>query len=607
MISVGVGGATAIFQELQETIESDLARSEALALPIVLLLLIAVFGGVIAGVLPLGVGIVAVLGTLGILRLTVEFTEVSIFALNLTTALGLGIAIDYSLFIVSRFREELRALGVAQGQKPERSQVHAAVVRAVDTSGRTVLFSAASVAISLAALLVFPLPFLWSFAYAGIGVVLFSALGSVVMLPALLAVMGGRIDHWSLRRRREPKPTSEGFWHRVAVAVMRRPVPVALSVTAFLLVLGWPFLSAHFGSVDDRVLPVEAASRQVSDDLRENFASREATSMTVVVSDYEELDAPDLARYAAALSAVDSVARVDGAAGSYANGAFVFPAAPGATERFASSEATWLSLVPSVEPVSREGEQLVRDVRALPTPETLGDVLVGGAAAQDVDARDAVFSRVPLAAGLIALVTFVVLFLMFGSLLVPAKAVILNLLSLTATFGAMVWIFQQGHLSGVFDFTATGNIDVTTPILMFCIAFGLSMDYEVFLLSRIKEEHDLGLLQGETDLVALNERAVARGLERTGRIVTAAAALLAVVFIAFAFSDIIFIKMLGVGMALAVLMDATLVRGALVPAFMKLAGRANWWAPAPLRRIHERFGIHELPPGEQREEEVLVP
>ena len=368
VISVGVGGATAVFQELQETIESDLARSEALALPIVLLLLIAVFGGVIAGVLPLGVGIVAVLGTLGILRLTVEFTEVSIFALNLTTALGLGIAIDYSLFIVSRFREELRALGVAQGQKPERSQVHAAVVRAVDTAGRTVLFSAASVAISLAALLVFPLPFLWSFAYAGIGVVLFAALGTVVMLPALLAVMGGRIDHWSLRRGREPKPTSEGFWHRVAMAVMRRPVPVALSVTAFLLVLGWPFLSAHFGTVDDRVLPVEAASRQVSDDLRENFSSREATSLTVVVSDYEEADAPDLARHAAALSAVDGVARVDGAAGSYANGAFVFPAAPGAAERFASPEATWLSVVPSVEPVSRAGEQLVRDLRALPTP-----------------------------------------------------------------------------------------------------------------------------------------------------------------------------------------------------------------------------------------------
>ena len=282
------------------------------------------------------------------------------------------------------------------------------------------------------------------------------------------------------------------------------------------------------------------------------------------------------------------VTRVDALTGSYSDGRQVAPAGP-TSRRFASPQATWLSVVPSVEPLSSQGETLVRNLRAAPAPF---GVLVGGSAGQLVDSKAGIFGRMPLAAGLIGLVTFVVLFLMSGSLLVPAKAVVLNVLSLSATFGAMVWIFQEGHLSGALGFTPTGMIDTTTPILMFCVAFGLSMDYEVFLLSRIKEEYDR---TGD------NTASVAIGLERTGRIVTAAAGLLAVVFVAFATSQITFIKLLGVGLALAVLMDATLIRGTLVPAFMRLAGRANWWAPRWLRRFHDRFGFSdaETPPAER--------
>jgi RND superfamily putative drug exporter len=363
---------------------------------------------------------------------------------------------------------------------------------------------------------------------------------------------------------------------------MKRPVSVAGVVVAALVFLGLPFLGVSFGLPDDRVLPADAEAREVSSVLREEFESNEADAFGLAVPRGAADDA-DVAGYAAALSAVDGVARVDARTGSYIAGSVV--AGPSAaSHRFPPGDATWISIVPAVEPVSEDGEALVEAVRALHAP--FDDVLVGGAAAQLVDSKDAIFSRVPIAAGLIALSTFVLLFLMFGSLLVPVKAIVLNLLSLTATFGAMVWVFQDGHGAGLLDFTATGTLDTTTPILMFCIAFGLSMDYEVFLLSRIKEEHDR---TGD------NTHSVAVGLERTGRIVTAAAALLSVTFLAFATSDISFIKLFGLGLALAVVMDATVVRATLVPAFMRLAGEANWWAPRGMRRIHARFGLSETP------------
>jgi len=366
---------------------------------------------------------------------------------------------------------------------------------------------------------------------------------------------------------------------------MRRPLPIAAAIVALLLFLGGPFLRVNFGLPDDRVLPATASSRVVQDQIRTQFSSREINAMPVVAPNVSDPAAKsgDIAAYAERLSTVHGVARVDAVTGSYADGRQVLGPNP-TSVRFRSATGTWLSVVPNVEPLSDAGETLVRDLRATPAPF---HVLVGGDAAQLVDSKHGLFGMLPLALGLIALVTFVVLFLMTGSVVLPAKAIVMNLLSLTATFGAMVWIFQEGHLSGLLNFTPTGLIDTTTPITMFCIAFGLSMDYEVFLLSRIREEY---LRSGD------NTRAVALGLERTGGLVTAAAGLLAVVFIAFATSQITFIKLLGVGLALAVVMDATLIRGTLVPAFMRLAGEWNWWAPRWLRKVHDRIGFSEAPP-----------
>jgi RND superfamily putative drug exporter len=572
--TVGVGGFAETFRQVGETIEQDLTRAELIALPITLILLLFVFRSLVAALLPLLIGALSVVGTLAVLRLVASVTEVSIFALNLTTALGLGLAIDYSLFIVSRYREELHA-----GHEP-----FVAVTRTVRTAGRTIAFSALTVAVSLSALLIFPLSFLRSFAYAGVAVAVLAGLCAVVVLPALLAVLGHRIDALALRRN-APKPVEDGFWYRSARRVMGRPIPVIGLVVTLLLVLGAPFLNLSLGSPDDRVLYSGASSRQVNEVLRDEFASAEAFATTVVAPDIsaagtgsEQTDAID--GYAAGLSLVEGVARVDAVTGVFLDGQKV-EVDDALTDRFADDTGTWLSVVPDIEPISAEAERMVADLRAVDAPFP---VSVGGASAELVDSKAALLDRVPHALGLIAVATFALLFMMFGSVVVPAKALVLNVLSLTATFGAMVWIFQEGHLSGVLDFTATGFLDATTPILMFCLAFGLSMDYEVFLLSRIKEEHDAG---------RDNTTSVAVGLERTGRIVTSAAALIAVVFIAFATSRVSFIKLTGVGLALAVLMDAFVIRGTLVPAFMRLAGENNWWAPRPLRRLHDRFGFSE--------------
>jgi len=569
LLRVQVSGLGAVFEQVGTTIEKDLAKAESIAFPITALALVIVFGSVVAAGLPLGVGVLSIFSTFAVLHLVALLTDVSIFSINLATAMGLGLAIDYSLFIVTRFREE-----TSKGFDTDE-----AVVRSMLTAGRTVLFSALTVAASLAALLVFPLYFLRSFAYAGVAVVASAAVGAVVVLPASLAALGKNVDRFRLFKR-ELKPVGEGMWHRLAVSVMRRPLPIALAVGALLLVLGAPFLGVRFGLPDDRVLPKDASTRQASELLRTEFSSRESSALPVVAPAGK---APDLDAYAATLSGFSGVARVDGPGGSYLGGQLVLPAGDNPLyARFVGPKGgAYLSVVPSVEPLSAAGEGLVATIRSAPAPV---EVMVGGQSAQLVDSKASLVSRLPLALGIIAVVTFVVLFLMFGSLLVPAKAVVLNLLSLTATFGAMVWVFQEGHGAGLLDFTATGTLDMTTPILMFCVAFGLSMDYEVFLLSRIKEEHDHG-----RDTVG----SVAMGLERTGRLVTAAAALLAIVFIAFATSGITFIKLFGLGLAMAVLMDATLIRGLLVPAFMRLAGEANWWAPAPLRRLHERFGLSE--------------
>ncbi|MDQ3952972.1 MAG: MMPL family transporter [Actinomycetota bacterium] len=570
-VEVSVSGFSEIYRQVTDQVEEDLVRAEMIAIPILLVLLLFVFRSPIAASLPLGVGLVAVVGTLLVLRVLAAMTEVSIFALNLTTGMGLGLGIDYSLFVVSRFREELAA-GEA---------VPDAVTTTVATAGRTVLFSAIAVAASLSALLLFPIVFLRSFAYAGIPVVALAATGAIVTLPALLALLGERIDKWSVRRA--PEADATGAWYRVAQRVMRRPVPVAIAGTLLLLVLGAPFLDVKLGLPDDRVLPPGAPGRAVTDELRRDFSGNEAAAILVLANGVDpRASSENVARFARRLSDLDGIARVDSAAGSYVDGGLLFRSGRLA-QRFAADDATYFSAVldSAVEAQSLEAEEVVHEMRALDAPFRFE---VAGPSADLVDGKRSAFARIPYAVLWIALVTFVTLFLLFGSILVPLKAVVLNLLSLTATFGAMVWVFQEGNLSGILNFTPTGTIVLSNIILMFCIAFGLSMDYEVFLLSRVKEEYDA---TGDNDL------AVARGLDRTGRIVTAAAALIAVVFVAMISSGISFIKMFGLGLALAVVMDATLVRGALVPAFMKLMGPANWWAPAPLRRLHDRFGIRE--------------
>jgi RND superfamily putative drug exporter len=565
-LDVAVGGEGPLFAEVNETVERDLVTAETIAFPVTLVLLIVVFGSVVSALLPLGVGVFAIVGTFLVLDLLARATEVSIFSLNLTTALGLGLAIDYALFVVSRFREEL-AGGVEVGE---------AVKRTVATAGRTVLFSAGTVMLSLAAMLVFPLAFLRSFGYAGIAVVALAAVGAVVVLPALLAVLGPRVER--LRVRRIRPAGSGGAWHRMAMTVMKRPLPIATAAIALLVFLGLPFLGVEFGRADDRVLPPGSEARVVGDLLREEFTGFDSSPIDVVALDLLDTEAIDA--LASELSALDGVARVDAQTGTYLGGSAVLPPGP-AHLRFSSATGTYLQVVPAIDPGSREAEELVLTIRELDAPV---DLALTGQTAFLVDSKQAIFGDLPLALSLIGAVTFVLLFLMFGSVLVPAKAVVLNLLSLTATLGSMVWIFQEGHLSGVLNFTPAGHLDLTMPVLMFVIAFGLSMDYEVFLLSRIKEEYDR---TGE------NVGSVAAGLERTGRVVTSAALLIAVVMVAFAASGVTMMKMFGIGMTLAVLVDAFVVRSTLVPAFMRLAGRANWWAPAFLRRLHRRFGFTE--------------
>jgi RND superfamily putative drug exporter len=587
VLRVEVGGFAQVFHEVGTTIEDDLIRAEMIALPITLVLLVVIFGSVVSAALPLIIGVLSVVGTFLVLRVLTGFTDVSIYSLNLTTAMGLGLAIDYSLFVVARFREELRS-----GHEPR-----AAVTRTVRTAGRTVAFSALTVAASLCATLVFPFTFLRSFAYAGVAVALLAGLFSLIVLPAILMLLGHRVNALTLWKR-SVAPPDEGIWHRVALFVMRRPIPVATVVIALLLVMGAPFLGLKLTLPDDRVLPESATSREVHDVIRDEFSSTEAGALSLVPADAGDPDATPVNdrmvdSYAISLSRLDGVSRVDAVTGSYCGRSMAdelgcspgqIVLGPETSDRYAgfrSDTSTYLSVVPAVEPSSDAGQQLVEDVRDTPAPFP---VLVDGQSAELLDTNDALFSRLPLALGVIAVVTAVLLFMMFGSVVIPAKAIVLNLLSLSATFGAMVWIFQDGHLSGVLDFTATGALAAAMPILMFCVAFGLSMDYEVFLLSRIKEEHDNG---------ADNRRAVAVGLERTGRIVTAAAVLIAVVFLSFATGGVSFIKMFGIGLTLAVLLDAFVIRGTLVPAFMRLAGEWNWWAPGPLRRFHDRWGISE--------------
>ncbi|MFE4538159.1 MMPL family transporter [Streptomyces scopuliridis] len=564
-LEVSLGGPVAVQHEMQEIIQEDLLRAELIALPVTLVLLVMVFGSAVAALLPLGLGIVAILGTNAVLRGITELTDVSVFAQNLTTALGLGLAVDYALFIVRRFREELA----------EGAEVRDAVGVTLRTAGRTVLFSALTVAVSLAAMLVFPQYFLRSFAYAGIAVVLLAAAAALILLPAALMLLGHRVNALDLRvllrRRRRKSGTRDGSgaagesaepgagWGRTAALVMRRAPVFALATAAGLIVLGLPFLGATFGTADYRQLPSNADSRVVQEEIRDGFPGSPSGSLEIFVG-----SAGTPAEYADYRSRIEALPGTLGVDGPVTEG-----------------EHGYFTVRAEGEAVGQEAQQLVRDIRAVPAAF---DTSVTGTAAVLVDSKEAIADRLPWAVAIIVVVTLLLVFLLTGSVLIPVQAVVLNALSLTAMFGAVVWVFQDGNLSGLLGFTATGDIETTLPVLMFCVAFGLSMDYGVFLLSRIKEEYDRS---GD------HEQAVTFGLRRTGGLITAAAVILAVVMVGIGTSRVTNTKMLGLGIALAVLMDAMVVRSLLVPAVMKLTGRAMWWAPGPLRRFHERFGLSE--------------
>jgi RND superfamily putative drug exporter len=570
-LEVKVGGIVAVRHEMQTTIQEDLTRAEIIALPITLVLLVMVFGSAVAALLPLGIGIVAILGTNAVLSGLAEFTDVSIFAMNLTTALGLGLAIDYALFIVRRFREELDG-----GAEPLT-----AIATTLRTAGRTVLFSALTVAVSLAAMLVFPQYFLRSFAYAGIAVVLLAAAAALILLPAALILLGHRVNSLDLRRLfRKGRPARESdeaasgeetgtAWARTATLVMRRAPFFALATTAVLVLLGLPFLGVRFGTADDRQLPSSAESHVVQQHIRDGFPGSPGGGLEVLAEG--KATPAQYAAYKERVAALPEVVRVDG------------PLVKG--------DSAYFTVLPKGEAVDDAAQRLVGDLRATEAPL---DTKVTGTAAVLVDSKHAIAEQLPWAAAFIAIVTLLLVFLLTGSVLIPIQAVLLNALSLTAMFGAVVWVFQDGHLSGLLGFTSPGSIETTLPVLMFCVAFGLSMDYGVFLLSRIKEEYDH---TGD------HERAVRLGLQRTGGLITAAAVILAVVMVAIGTSRVTNTKMLGLGIALAVLMDAMVVRSLLVPAIMRLTGRATWWAPAPLRRFHGRFGLSEGEPAPATESE----
>jgi RND superfamily putative drug exporter len=555
------GGTVPVSADIGSQVEQDIARAELISMPILLVLLLIVFGGLAAAGLPLLIGGFAIMGAFLSLRVLSSVTDVSVFAINIVTMLGLGLAIDYALFVVSRYREELALRPRVEDPLTERSNLRAALAATMDTAGRTVAVSGVVVAVSLTALLFFPQLFLRSMGLGGISAVLVAMVGALTVLPAMLAVLGRRIDSLRLPlRRRGARTSGEGGWARLARTVMRRPVPIALVTVTLLAVLGAPALGVQFGGVDTRVLPTGTESRVTAETLEQEFPAATASPVEVVVTGASPAD---LDEYVDALAAL-----------------------PGASSATVSAESSGTALVdvgfagPALEEPARD---LVASVRALDAPSG-AEVLVTGQTAGFEDLLTSLGDRAPLAIGFVVTATLVLLFLAFGSLVLPVKAVLMNVLSLGATVGVLVWGFQEGNLAGLLGFTETGTIEATQPVLILAIAFGLSMDYEVFLLSRIREEW---MRTGD------NTRAVAAGLQRSGSIITNAALLLLVVFLAFATSGITFIQMVGVGVAAAILVDATVVRALLVPATMRLLGNANWWLPGPMRRLHERIGLRE--------------
>jgi uncharacterized membrane protein YdfJ with MMPL/SSD domain len=558
---VTLGGGALAERQVNEQVSEDLARAEMLAFPILFVLSFLFFRSLVAALLPVLVGGISIVLTFLGLRIATEFGEISVFALNLVTGLGLGLAIDYSLFIVSRYREEIAVSG------PGLEALRATL----STAGRTVLFSSLTVTAALAALLVFPQGFLYSMGIGGMMVSLIAAGVALVVLPAVLALLGKRVNSLAPKRLqraadRDARPAKSGAWYRLSQAVMRRPGRIAIASAVVLIALGLPALGIKFTSVDPSVLPEDASARQVDEALSRNFPPGRTVPIYVAV---ESAPGPEVQAYARELGTLPNVDSVS-------------PPQP------AGSGVSVVNVYPRTQQLDDRTQDLVRDVRRVDAPAV---AYAGGFTAEFVDLKQSLVDHMPLAALIIVLATLVVLFLMTGSVVLPLKALVMNVLTISATFGLLVLIFQDGRFEGLLDYTSQGALEATQPIVLVAVAFGLSTDYGVFLLSRIKEARDRG---------ASNREAVAMGLERTGRIVTAAAVLFCVAIGAFATSQIIFIKEVGLGTAMAVLVDATIVRALLVPSLMELLGKWNWWSPRPLRRLHERIGLAESGAGAAR-------
>ena len=593
-VTVRAGGEAMTGAQINLQTQNDLKVMKFIAIPLAFVALVWVFGGLVAAALPMAVGGFAIFGSMAMLRAIALATDVSIFALNLCVAMGMALAIDYTLLIVSRFRDEL-----ANGAGRDEALIHA-----MGTAGRTVLFSAATVAMSMSAMVLFPMYFLKSFAYAGIATVAFVAVAAIVVTPAVIALLDKRLDSLDvhrlvrrLRRRPEPvhRPVERTFFYRLAKFVMSHAIPILLVIVALLGALGIPFLSAKWGLPDDRVLPVSASSRQVGDQLRTDFAGDPATNVTVVIPDVSGITPADLDDYAAQLSRVADVESVSSPAGTFVAGARVGP--PSAATALRDGSA-FLTVTSSAPLYSQASQTQLDGLQAVPGPGGRHPLLTGSAPSNS-DTAHAVTSRLPIVLAIIAAITFVLLFVLTGSVVLPVKSLTLSILSLTAAFGALVWIFQDGHL-GALGTTATGTLVVTMPALLFCIAFGLSMDYEVILMSRI---HEYWLLSNRT--AAANDESVALGVAHTGRVITAAALIMSISFAAMITAKVSFMRMFGLGLTLAVLGDATLVRMLLVPAFMHVMGRFNWWSTRLLAWLHKKLPMNEprrpsAPPAQQR-------
>ena len=545
---VHVSGFGAVTKAINETIYEDIIRAEIVAVPIVVLLLIFVFGSLVAAGLPLFVGGLAIVGSFLIIWIGSQFTDVSIFALNLVTGLGLGLGIDYSLLVVNRFREE-RAAG---------NDVATSVSNTVASAGKTVLFSGLTVALVLVSMVFFPQYFLQSFALAGVAVVIFAILGAAVAVPAMLNLLGDRVNSIRLIKR-DLAPKDTGAWEKIARFTMRRPLPVLFVGLMFLASLFSLSSSVVFGQSDDRVLPADSPARVASDMLRERFEGRETSPIEILVKGTDE----QVNEFIDVVADQEDIVRVA-----------IVPT---------QEESDWVRInaITDLEPRSPEGLEQVVALRSLDVE--VDEYLIGGGGAYYTDSQQGIEQALPVAALWVFISTFILLFLFTGSLVLPLKAIVLNVLSLGAVFGLIGWIFQNGELQWLIgEYSVTGTIDTSSVVMIALVAFGLSMDYELFLLSRIKEQNDAGFN---------TVNSVALGLQRSGRIITAAALILAVTFGAFASSGVSIMKMLGLGIAVAILLDATLIRGFLVPAIMRLLGGANWWAPKWLKRLYEKAGL----------------